>query len=253
MANYSQNLTHALVWHLEPETIVDAGICDKLMQWLSDEERARMRRFHASHHRHAYLVSHALVRGALARELACDPGSLVFETNAFGKPDLVQPASTSRLEFNLSHTDGLCVVALSWHSRLGCDIEQLNRPGLDVEIARRFFTPEESEEIASHHSEQQTHRLLSYWTLKEAYIKAEGKGLSMGLDTFYFSLIDSAPPRLMLKHGAQQPSAAWQFKQVILRDRFLFALAIAGKEELGESKETTIEFKQADWIAHSAR
>jgi 4'-phosphopantetheinyl transferase len=95
--------------------------------------------------------------------------------------------------------------------------------------------------------------LLSYWTLKEAYIKAEGKGLSMGLDTFYFSLRESGPPRLMLKHGAQQPSAAWLFRQVILRDRFLFALAIARKEGMAESKETTIEFKQADWIAHWAQ
>jgi len=250
MANYSQNLTHALVWHLEPESIVDAAICDKLMGWLSEDERTRMRRFHAPHHRHAYLVSHALVRGALARELACDPSSLVFETNAFGKPELVQPASAQRLEFNLSHTDGLCVVALSWQSKLGCDVEQLNRSGLEVEIARRFFTPEESDEIATHPSERQILRLLSYWTLKEAYIKAEGKGLSMGLDTFYFSLQESGPPRLMLKPGALQPSAAWQFKQVILRDRFLFALAIARKAGMADTIETRIEFKQADWIAH---
>ena len=250
MADYSQNLTQALVWHLEPESIEDAATCDSLMRWLSDDERARMQRFHASRHRHAYLVSHALVRGALARELSCDPGSLVFETNAFGKPQLVQPASTPRLEFNLSHTDGLCVVALSWQSRLGCDVEHLNRLGLDVEISRRFFTPEESEEIATHPSERQIHRLLSYWTLKEAYIKAEGKGLSMGLDTFYFSL-DNDSPRLILKHGAQQPSASWQFQQVILRDRFLFSLAIACAEGVSESKETTVVFNQADWIAHS--
>jgi 4'-phosphopantetheinyl transferase len=251
MANYSQNLTQALVWYLEPESIGDTATCDSLMRWLSDDERARMQRFHASRHRHAYLVSHALVRGALARELACDPSSLVFETNAFGKPQLVQPASTPRLEFNLSHTDGLCVVALSWQSRLGCDVEHLDRPGLDVEISKSF-TPEESEEIATHPSERQIHRLLSYWTLKEAYIKAEGKGLSMGLDTFYFSL-DSDSPRLMLKHGAQQPSAPWQFKQVILRDRFLFSLAIACAEDVSQSNETMVEFKQADWIAHSLR
>ena len=252
MANYSQNLTQALVWYLEPESIEDAKTCDSLMRWLSDEERARMQRFHASRHRHAYLVSHALVRGALARELGCDPGSLVFETNAFGKPQLVQPMSRPRLEFNLSHTDGLCVVALSWHSRLGCDVEHLNRSGLDVEIARQFFTPEESEEIATHPSEQQIPRLLSYWTLKEAYIKAEGKGLSMGLDTFYFSL-DCDSPRLVLKHDAQQPSASWQFRQVILRDRFLFSLAIARAEGITQSKEAMVEFKQADWIAHSLR
>lgn len=252
MANYSQNLTQALVWYLEPESIEDAKTCDSLMRWLSDEERARMQRFHASRHRHAYLVSHALVRGALARELGCDPGSLVFETNAFGKPQLVQPMSTPRLEFNLSHTDGLCVVALSWHSRLGCDVEHLNRSGLDVEIARQFFTPEESEEIATHPSEQQIPRLLSYWTLKEAYIKAEGKGLSMGLDTFYFSL-DRDSPRLVLKHDAQQPSASWQFRQVILRDRYLFSLAIARAEDSTRSKETMVEYKQADWIAHSLR
>ena len=249
MANYSQNLTHTKVWHLVPESIEDAATCEKLMRWLSAEERARMLRFHAARHRHAYLVGHALVRGALARELDCDPCSLVFETNPYGKPSLVLPASQAGLEFNLSHTDGLCVVALSWKSRLGCDVEHLNRPSLDVEIARRFFTIEESEEIIAHPPALQAHRLLSYWTLKEAYIKAEGQGLSMGLDTFYFALQAHGAPQLMLKNGAQQPSAAWQFRQVILRNEFLFALAI--EPEVNE--DPVVEILPATWMDPSIR
>lgn len=136
------------------------------------------------------------------------------------------------------------MVAVSRFSRVGCDVESLKRAGLDVEIARRFFTPEESQEIAAHPPAQQIERLLSYWTLKEAYIKAEGQGLSMGLDSFYFLLQENQSPRLMLKSGAQPPSAAWQFRQITLSDRYLISLAIEPTEALG----TTIEIKHADWL-----
>jgi len=242
--NYSQKLTHTSVWHVVPERIVDARQCEVLISWLSGDERARMNKFHAAQHRHAYLVGHALLRGALARELDCDPAVLEFETNAYGKPALVMPSMHPKLEFNLSHTDGLCVLAMSWHSKLGCDVESLKRHGLDVEIARKFFTPEESEEIATHPPEHQIYRLLSYWTLKEAYIKAEGQGLSMGLDSFYFHLLDKCPPRLMLKNGAQSPTAAWIFKQVMLRNDFIFSLALESKS----CTEPNIEIKPADWL-----
>jgi len=244
MANYSQNLTHTKVWHVVPESIEDAATCERLMRWLSAEEHDRMQRFHALRHRHAYLVGHALVRGALARELDCDPAELKFEINAYGKPSVVLPSSHVKLEFNLSHTDGLSVVAVSRFSRVGCDVEFLNRSGLDVEIARRFFTQEESQEIAAHPSERQIERLLSYWTLKEAYIKAEGQGLSMGLDTFFFSLVENQSPRLMLKSGAQQPSADWQFKQTTLNSHYLFSLAI----EPMNGVNMAIEINDASWL-----
>jgi 4'-phosphopantetheinyl transferase len=244
MTNLSQNLTHTKVWYLAPESIENAATCERMSRWLSVEERDRMQKFHAPRHRHTYLVAHALVRGALARELGCEPSELIFENNAFGKPSLVLPASHTKLEFNLSHTEGMCVVALSRSSRVGCDVESLNQPSLEVDIARNFFTPEESEEILLQPPSQQVERLLTYWTLKEAYIKAEGQGLSMGLDTFYFSLQDNQPPRLMLKSGAQQPSAAWQFKQIMISDHYLFSLAI----EPGHGVDVNVEIKKADWM-----
>jgi len=244
MTNHSQNVTHTKVWYLAPESIEDLATRELMSSWLSVEERDRMQKFHAPRHRHIYLVAHALVRGALARELDCEPSELIFESNTYGKPSLVLPASSAKLEFNLSHTEGMCVVALSKSSRVGCDVESLNQPGLEVDIARNFFTPEESEDILNCHPAQQVERLLTYWTLKEAYIKAEGQGLSMGLDTFYFSLQDNQPPRLMLKSGAQQPSAAWQFKQVMISDHYLFSLAI----EPGHGVDVDIDIKKADWM-----
>jgi 4'-phosphopantetheinyl transferase len=180
----------------------------------------------------------------LARELDCDPAELKFETNAYGKPSVVLSSSHVKLEFNLSHTEGLSVVAVSRYSRVGCDVEFLNRSGLDVEIARRFFTQEESQEIAEHPPEQQIERLLSYWTLKEAYIKAEGQGLSMGLDTFFFSLVENQSPRLMLKSSAQQPSADWQFKQTTLSGHYLFSLAV----EPINGVNMAIEIDDANWL-----
>lgn len=244
MTNQLQNLIHTKVWYLAPESIEDVAIRERLSRWLSVEERDRMQKFHAPRHRHTYLVAHALVRGALARELDCAPSELIFENNAFGKPSVVLPASRAKLEFNLSHTEGMCVVALSTSSRVGCDVESLDQPTLEVDIARNFFTPEESEEILTHPSAQQVQRLLTYWTLKEAYIKAEGLGLSMGLDTFYFSLQENQPPRLMLKSGAQQPSAQWQFKQMMISDHYLFSLAIEPRHGV----DANVEIKKADWI-----
>jgi 4'-phosphopantetheinyl transferase len=245
MTNHSQNLTPPTVWYLAPESIEDIATRERLLRWLSVEERDRMQKFHAPRHRHTYLVAHALVRGALARELGCAPSELIFENNAFGKPSVVLPAASTKLEFNLSHTEGMCVVALSRSSRVGCDVESLNQPSLEVDIARNFFTPEESEEIMMHPPARQVERLLTYWTLKEAYIKAEGQGLSMGLDTFYFSLQENQSPRLMLKSGAQQPSAAWQFKQIMISDHYLFSLAI----ETGHGGDIDIEIKKADWMS----
>jgi 4'-phosphopantetheinyl transferase len=245
MTNYAQDLTPTKVWYLAPESIEDVATCEMLMHWLSFEERDRMQKFLAPRHRHAYLVGHALVRGALARELDCKPSELIFESNAFGKPSLVLPGSSAKLEFNLSHTEGICVVALSRFSRVGCDVESLRQPDLEVDIARNFFTPEESAEILTHPPAQQIERLLTYWTLKEAYIKAEGQGLSMGLDTFYFSLQENQPPRLMLKSGAQQPSAAWQFKQGIIAHHYLFSLAVEPRQGV----DINIEIKKADWLS----
>jgi 4'-phosphopantetheinyl transferase len=245
MSNYTQYLTPTKVWYLAPESIQDAATCELLLRWLSVEERDRMKQFHAPRHRHTYLVAHALVRGALARELGCEPQELMFESNTYGKPSLVLPASSTKLEFNLSHTEGMCVVALSSHSRVGCDIESLNQPSLEVDIARHFFTHEESEDILNCLPAHQVERLLTYWTLKEAYIKAEGQGLSMGLDTFYFSLQENQPPRLILKSGAQQSSAAWQFKQMMLSEHYLFSLAIEPKY----AADMDIEIKKADWMS----
>jgi 4'-phosphopantetheinyl transferase len=244
MTNQSQNLSHLKVWYFAPESIEDVATREQLSRWLSVEERDRMQKFHAPRHRHTYLVAHALVRGALARELGCAPSELMFENNAFGKPNLVWPDTSAKLEFNLSHTEGMCVVALSNSSRVGCDVESLNQPDLEVDIARNFFTPEESEEILMHSPAQQVQRLLTYWTLKEAYIKAEGQGLSMGLDTFYFSLQDNQPPRLMLKSGAQPPSAQWQFKQMMISDHYLFSLALESRHGV----DVDVEIKKADWL-----
>ena len=67
----------------------------------------------------------------------------------------------------------------------------------------------------------------------------------MGLDTFYFSLQENQPPRLMLKSGAQQPSAAWQFKQGIIAHHYLFSLAVEPRQGV----DINIEIKKADWLS----
>ncbi len=232
------------IFYFVPESIQDSSTCKVLMHWLSHEEREKMWRFRAPQHRHAYLVSHALVRGALARELGVNPAALVFETNAYGKPSLASSSSASNLEFNLSHTEGMCVLVLSWYSKLGCDIEHFMRPSIGLDVAENFFCSEELEDIRSHPEHQHTYRLLQHWTLKESYIKAEGLGLSMDVGSFYFHIKEDQAPSLMLKNNAYTPSADWKFEQFLIRDKFLVALAY----ESQHNSEMKIEVLPADWL-----
>ena len=91
--------------------------------------------------------------------------------------------------FNLSHTIDTVAVAISSHCELGVDIEQIR--DLDnsyLNISQHFFTPQEATNIVSLPRYEGQLLFWKMWTLKEAYIKYRGKGLSLGLDCIEFHL-----------------------------------------------------------------
>ena len=103
---------------------------------------------------------------------------LHIATTAYGKPYL---PDFPTFHFNISHSGRWLVCAVG-SSELGVDIEKRNRGGVD--IARRFFSPEECDEILSCDEDEQNERFVAYWTAKESYIKCLGGGMSVPLDSF---------------------------------------------------------------------
>ncbi|NTI44484.1 4'-phosphopantetheinyl transferase family protein [Rhizobium rhizogenes] len=154
---------------------------------LDDTERARTARFHFQRDRSSYIAAHALGRSLLSTYAGGDPTGWRFTTGDHGKPEVISPHSGPRLRLNLSHTHGLAAAILTLDHDVGIDVEWLDRkPAID--LAEHFFAPAECAHLAAVAPELVHEVFLTFWTLKEAYVKAIGKGLAQPLDSFAFTL-----------------------------------------------------------------
>lgn len=150
---------------------------------LNTEERLRHGKFRFRRDRFQYLMTRGMVRWVLSQHLRVPPKDLEFSNNIWGKPEILRPYGNP-LRFNATNTRGMvaCVVALD-HS-VGVDVEDTTRLGMIVDIAKRFFSRSEVAELLALPAEVQRERFFDYWTLKEAYIKGRGMGLSLPLHKF---------------------------------------------------------------------
>ncbi len=165
---------------------------------LSPGEINRANRFRFEKDRCSHILAHGLLRQLLGRYLDVSPGDIAYETNNFGKPSLAPSLADSAIQFNMSHTDGMAVYALSLRRPVGVDVECMNRrlPDRD-QIAADFFAAEETADYRALPENQRTVAFYNCWTRKEAFIKALGTGLSHPLDSFCVTLRPDQPARLL--------------------------------------------------------
>jgi 4'-phosphopantetheinyl transferase len=194
---------------------------------LSADERARAARFHFSQDRQYFTATRALLRMILGSYVDSDPMELVFHYTDKEKPSL--NPSTSRVEFNVSHSGGVALMAFTRERSLGVDVEQL-RENFDHEaIARRFFSEQERRQIAGLTPSERFHGFFRCWTRKEAYIKAQGAGLSLPLDQFDVSLTPGDENALLATRPDGAQAAQWSLREVLVRDGYVAALCVQGQ------------------------
>lgn len=185
---------------------------------LDAEERAQASRFVFAANRHEYVAAHALTRMLLSSVAvragagAVSPAAWRFARRPGYKPRLLGPDVGVRLAFNLSHTAGrVAVAAAAGGQDLGVDVEAVDRR-VDPGLAAQYFTPGEIAWLESHPRRSRPMAFLRLWTLKEAYLKAHGGGLSAGLDSIAFDLSQPVP---RIAAGDAAP-AMWWFRQWVL-------------------------------------
>jgi len=139
---------------------------------LGEFERAARLRF--DHHRERFVRAHAGLRRILSGYLGSAPEAIGFRYGDAGKPRL---EGETGLEFNLTTSGDLALVALSLGTPLGVDCEQVSDRGDMVAIADRMFTPEQTARIAAASPEERLRRFHLAWTALEAEVKANGCGL----------------------------------------------------------------------------
>ncbi|MBX9791564.1 MAG: 4'-phosphopantetheinyl transferase superfamily protein [Pirellulales bacterium] len=214
------------LYYVETERADDPRLLTRCDRWLSSAEQAQRRRFVFDNDRRLYWISHVLVRAVLASYLRCDPAEIEFAANRFGRPEVFGPAAWPRLRFNLSHTRGLACCAVSWSRDVGVDVEDANRREVGPDVAEHFFSTAEVAELRGHADQEQQRQFFRYWTLKEAYIKARGMGLSLPLDQFSFSLAsDSWGATIAFSPALADNPSCWQFWQAMVNSRYMIAAA----------------------------
>ena len=195
------------LWRINLATVAEAE--QRWERILSADERSRAARFHFSKDRAYFTATRALLRTILGGYLNLNPTELVFQHSEKEKPSLHPSSPAGQMEFNVSHSGSVAILAFSRARALGVDVEQL-RDNFDHEaIARRFFSEQEQRELATLSPAERYHGFFRCWTRKEAYIKARGAGLSLPLHQFDVSLRRGEVNALLATRPDSTEAARW--------------------------------------------
>jgi len=190
---------------------------------LSMDESQRAARFRFEREQRRFTVGHGLLRILLGRYLDLPSENLQFTYSATGKPALV--AETS-LRFNLAHSGELALVAVTMDREIGIDLEFLRPLPEAQELAGKFFSPLERDELAALPPDRKTEAFFGGWTRKEAYLKARGDGLTYPLDQFSVSLAPELPARLLKVAEGTDEMARWSLQSLSPAPGYVGALAV---------------------------
>jgi 4'-phosphopantetheinyl transferase len=198
----------------------------RLWQLLAPDEQARAERYVFPKDRTHFLVARGLLRVLLGRYVQRQPQLLRFCYGPHGKPELA-PDMADTLRFNVSHSHGLALYAITRQRDIGVDVEYV-RPGFAEErIAERFFSPREVAVLRALPGALQTTAFFACWTRKEAFIKARGDGLSLPLDQFDVAFTPGEPATLLYTAWDPSEAARWTIRDLAPGPDYMGAVAVA--------------------------
>lgn len=206
----------------------DADTIWRLEGLLGADERSRAGRFHFRKDRERYIIGRGLLRMLLGQYLRVGPDGVRLWYTSQGKPELVGETGEDALKFNVAHSDGLALYAVTRGRSVGVDVER-QRPGVEFrELAGRYFAPREADELLALAPPVQEHAFFSCWTRKEAYVKALGFGMAVPLDRFAVSLSPGRPAELVAADHDPAQLGRWVLCELDPAPGYVGALAVEG-------------------------
>ncbi|QQE72795.1 4'-phosphopantetheinyl transferase superfamily protein [Brevibacillus composti] len=209
------------VYAVKVPAVMPQHIYDALIEQVSDEKRQKISRFRKQADACRTLLADVLARTVVSRTHQIAKEELDFQYDAYGKPSV---KGRAHIHFNASHSGDWVVLAIS-PAPVGIDVEKITPQ--HVGIAKRFFSPIEYEDFARQPVENRCAYFYDLWTLKEAYLKAVGKGLSIPLDSF--AIRKQGHDHFYLSAHAESPER-WYFKQYGLDPAYKLSVCAQTRE-----------------------
>lgn len=215
------------IWLASTDALADRDAKTSL-EHLDTDEVARWQSFTARGAARNYLAARRLVRRTLSSYADVTPESWRFSSNAYGRPRISSPAGTS-LDFNISHTRGLVVCAVTRDTEIGVDVEWTGRD-VDIQgIASHVFATEERAVLDAASPARRREIFFAYWTLKEAYLKARAMGFALSPREAIFDLSQSAP-QVRFRSNRPDDCGDWVFFQTYPTGQHCLSLAVKGAQ-----------------------
>jgi 4'-phosphopantetheinyl transferase len=215
------------VWCIDLNQDIDR--ISVLSQSLSESERQRAAKFIFPIHRDRWIVARGYLRHILSQYLNITPEQIVFNYGAQGKPEIAR----SQLQFNLSHSHDRAVYGISGACSIGIDIEYIRELPY-LQLVDRFFSPTESTIFHSLPASEHQAAFFHAWTQKEAYLKADGTGLTTPLNRIEVS-IGPAVARIVSTPGGEgdlrssQDRNFWQIEKLNISPDYAGAIVAGGE------------------------
>jgi 4'-phosphopantetheinyl transferase len=202
---------------------------DSYLHTLAADERTRAERFYFQKDRDRFITAHGVLRAILGLYLNRAPKPFSFCYSSHGKPALACESGADAIRFNMSHSHGMALYAVTRGREVGIDLEFI-RCDLEAEqIAERFFSRSEIATLQALPPSLRKYAFFLCWTRKEAYIKARGEGLSIPLNQFDVSLIPGEPAALLSTQPNVDEALRWSLQELTPGSGYAAALAAEGR------------------------
>jgi 4'-phosphopantetheinyl transferase len=202
------------------------AIADVEASVLSPDEITRANRFLFEKDRNHFSRCRSALRSLLAGYLQIPANEIRFEYLTSGKPQLALEQNPRALQFNVSHSAGIALIALSSERRIGVDIERIRSDVDTTALAERFFSVRECAGLRALPDHLRVAAFYACWTRKESFLKATGDGLSFPLADFSVTTHPDQDPALEEISGDTQSPKHWALIDLDVFDGYRAAVAL---------------------------
>jgi 4'-phosphopantetheinyl transferase len=211
------------VWRVRLD---EAAATDSEASVLSPDEIARASRFHFEKDRIYFTRCRSVLRHLLAGYLRIPATEIRFEYLPGGKPQLAAEQNPLALQFNVSHSANMALIAVGSENRLGVDIERIHDDIDTTSLAERFFSLRERAGLQTLPDHLRVPGFFACWTRKEAFLKATGDGLSFPLADFSVSTHPDLDPELEEIKGDAEAGKQWFLADLSVVDGYRATVAL---------------------------